>query len=107
MFFIYLRTNSDLCYLQDKLIGFYNRDEKCLLRGRSFVMTMKAPRSFETSVIIYQCAWCNIIDAWSSVRMFLRNVGGFPHLPEYTVSCTKTAVWISCDAAGQRAGIML
>ena len=31
--FIYLRTNSDLCHLQHKLIGFYNRDEKCLQRG--------------------------------------------------------------------------
>ena len=30
---VYLRTNSDLCHLQHKLIGFYNRDEKCLLRG--------------------------------------------------------------------------
>ena len=28
-FFIYLRTNSDLCHLHHKLIGFYNRDEKC------------------------------------------------------------------------------
>ena len=25
--FIYQRTNSDLCHLQHKLIGFYNRDE--------------------------------------------------------------------------------
>ena len=25
--YIYLRTNSDLCHLQHKLIGFYNRDE--------------------------------------------------------------------------------
>ena len=25
--------NCDLCRLQHKLIGFYNRDEKCLLRG--------------------------------------------------------------------------
>ena len=24
VFFIYLRTNSDLCHLQHKLIGFYN-----------------------------------------------------------------------------------
>ena len=30
---IYLRTNSDLCHLQHKLIGFYNPDEKCLQRG--------------------------------------------------------------------------
>jgi len=34
---IYLRTNSDLCHLQHKLIGFYNRDEKCLQRGTNWV----------------------------------------------------------------------
>jgi hypothetical protein len=33
VFCICLRTNSDLCHLQHKLIGFYNRDEKCLQRG--------------------------------------------------------------------------
>ena len=33
----FLRTNSDLCHLQHKLIGFYNRDEKCLLRGTNWV----------------------------------------------------------------------
>jgi hypothetical protein len=33
VFCIYLKTNSDLCHLQHKLIGFYNRDEKCLQRG--------------------------------------------------------------------------
>ena len=33
VFCIYLRTNSDLCHLQHKLIGFYNRDEECLQRG--------------------------------------------------------------------------
>jgi hypothetical protein len=37
MFRIYLRTNSNLCYLQRKLIGFYNRDEKCSLRGTNWV----------------------------------------------------------------------
>jgi hypothetical protein len=31
------RTNSDLCHLQHKLIRFYNRDEKCLLRGTDWV----------------------------------------------------------------------
>jgi len=36
-FCIYLRTNSDLCHLQHKLIGFYNRDEKCLQRGTEWV----------------------------------------------------------------------
>jgi len=28
-----VRTNSDLCHLYHKLIGFYNHDEKCLQRG--------------------------------------------------------------------------
>jgi len=37
MFCIYLRTNSDLCHLQHKLIGFYNKDKKCLLRGTDWV----------------------------------------------------------------------
>jgi hypothetical protein len=37
MLCIYLRKNSDLCHLQHKLIGFYNRDEKCLQRGREWV----------------------------------------------------------------------
>ena len=31
------RTNSDLCHLQHKLIGFYNRDEKCLLHSTNWV----------------------------------------------------------------------
>jgi len=35
MFCTYLRKNSDLCHLQHKLIGFYNRDENCLLRYRA------------------------------------------------------------------------
>jgi hypothetical protein len=33
VFCSYLRKNSDLCHLLHKLIGFYNRDEKCLQRG--------------------------------------------------------------------------
>ena len=37
VFCIYLRKNSDLCHLQHKPIGFYNRDEKCLPRGTNWV----------------------------------------------------------------------
>jgi len=40
VFCIYLRTNSDLCHLQHKLIGFYNRDEKCLQRGTDWVFNL-------------------------------------------------------------------
>jgi hypothetical protein len=36
-FCIYLRTHSDLCHLHHKLIGFYSRVEKCLLRGTNWV----------------------------------------------------------------------
>ena len=37
VFCICLTTNSDLCHLQHKLIGFYNRDEKCLQRSTDWV----------------------------------------------------------------------
>jgi hypothetical protein len=36
-FCVDLRTNSDLCLVQSKLISFYNRDETCLLRGTDWV----------------------------------------------------------------------
>jgi len=32
-FFIYLRTNSNLCHLLQKLIGFCNLNEMCLHGG--------------------------------------------------------------------------
>jgi len=38
VFCIYLRTNSDLCHLQHKRIGFHNRDEKCLQRGTGWAL---------------------------------------------------------------------
>ena len=44
VFYIYLRTNSDLCHLQHKLIGFYNRDEKCLERGTDWVFKYSSLR---------------------------------------------------------------
>ena len=35
---LYLSENKqDLCHLQRKLIGFYNRDEKCLLCSTNWV----------------------------------------------------------------------
>jgi hypothetical protein len=37
VFYFYLSTNSDLCHLHHKLIGFYNRDETCSLRGTNWV----------------------------------------------------------------------
>jgi hypothetical protein len=37
VFCIYLKTNSDFYHLHHKRIGFYIRDEKCLLRGTDWV----------------------------------------------------------------------
>jgi len=37
VFCVYLITNSDLYHSQHKLIGFYNREEKCLQRGTDWV----------------------------------------------------------------------
>jgi len=35
---LYLSDNkSDFCHLLHKLVGFYNRDEKCLQRGTDWV----------------------------------------------------------------------
>jgi hypothetical protein len=33
VFCICLRTNKGLCHLHQRLIGFYNREVKCLQRG--------------------------------------------------------------------------
>jgi hypothetical protein len=33
VFCVDIRTDSDYWFIQHKLIGFYNRDEKCLQRG--------------------------------------------------------------------------
>ena len=44
VFCIYLITNSDLYLLHHKLIGFYNRDEKCLLRGTNWVFKLSILR---------------------------------------------------------------
>jgi hypothetical protein len=46
VFCIYLRTKSDLCHLQHKLIGFYNRDEKSLQLGTDWVFKKGGLRFF-------------------------------------------------------------
>jgi len=44
VFCIYLRTNGYFCPIQHKLIGFHNRDEKCLLRGTNWVFKYSSLR---------------------------------------------------------------
>jgi hypothetical protein len=45
VFCICLRTSSNLCHLSKKLIGFYNRDEKCLQRGTDWACKWSSLRS--------------------------------------------------------------
>ena len=60
MFCIYLRTNSDLCHLQHKLIGFYNRDEKCLERGTDWVFKYSGLRFVCKGLILIFLYACNL-----------------------------------------------
>ena len=67
MFCIYLRTNSDLCHLQHKLVGFYNRDEKCLQRGTDWV--------FKYSGLRFVCKELSLVSnkiSFSSIKFLVR-----------------------------------
>jgi len=55
VFCIYLRENSDLCYLQHKLIGFYSRDEKCLQRGTDWVFKYSSLRFVFKGLMYFVC----------------------------------------------------
>jgi hypothetical protein len=44
VFCIYLRTSSEFCHLHKNLIGFYNRDEKCLQRGTDWAFKLSGLR---------------------------------------------------------------
>ena len=52
VFCIYLRTNSDLYNLHHKLTGFYNQDEKCLLRGTDWLFKYSGLRYVVTRLNI-------------------------------------------------------
>jgi len=41
------QNHTNTCYLHRKLIGFYNRDEKCLQRGRNWVFGQVCASSVE------------------------------------------------------------
>ena len=70
VFFIYLRTNSDLCHLHHKLIGFYNWDEKCLLRGTNwaFVFISKQTATYTTYIINRLVFITEMKSVYSAVR---------------------------------------
>jgi hypothetical protein len=67
-----------LCHLQHKLIGFYNRDEKCLQRGTDWV--------FKQSGLRFVFKWLNIgtallwMNCWVSVEIGNAEVQNFPEI---------------------------
>jgi hypothetical protein len=56
----YLRTNSDFCHLQHKLVDFSNRDEKCLQRGTDW--------GFKYSGLRFVFKWLNYLEYTISVK---------------------------------------
>jgi len=68
VFCIYLRTNSDLCHLQHKVIGFYNRDEKCLQHGTDWV--------FKCSSLHFICKGLNtsLHEGLESIKILMSEV---------------------------------
>ena len=115
---IYLRTNSDLCHLQHKLIGFYNRDEKCLLRGtvwafnfwhRRFTFNSNKSPTWCKSFLVYYpgvCLQLNMFRAFSLPSSGAQWLQWQPLvLPSYrgdsrtvfeTLSCEKARNMLSC-----------
>jgi hypothetical protein len=57
VFGIYLKTDSDLCHLHRKLIGFHNREERCLLRGTNWVFKQSS-----LSFVVKGLIWCTRLD---------------------------------------------
>ena len=69
---MYIRTNSDLCHLQHKLIGFYNRDEKCLQRGTDWV--------FKYSGLRLVCEGLSDIYIYIYIYLYIRTNSDLCHL---------------------------
>ena len=64
----YLRTNSDLCHLQHKLVGFYSLDEKCLQRGTDW--------GFKYSGLRFVCKGLSlpVLHILSILRLIILNI---------------------------------
>jgi len=117
VFCIYLRTNSYLCHLQHKLIGFYNRDEKCLHRGTDWVFKESGLRFGFKGLILSFLRWAhqhkiqsgNIKTIWHQPpvlkdfpSLFKNNCQRIYHCIQYgwswsdvkTADCTSVKSWV-------------
>jgi len=57
VFCIHLKTNSYFYPMQQELIGFYNRDVKCLLRGTDWVFKSSSLR------FVFKGLMCDLVQA--------------------------------------------
>ena len=66
---VYLTTKSDLCHLYHKLIGFYSRYEKYLLRGTDWVFKLSSLCFVCKGLMCFKLGhvscYCNETDYWS------------------------------------------
>ena len=85
-----LRTNSELCHLQHKLIGLYNRDEKCLQRGTDWVFKYSGMRFFFK---FPQNSFENFVEECSTERIE-KNLGLVIGVPYCTVLWLAQQHWI-------------
>jgi hypothetical protein len=58
-----------LCHLQHKLIGFYNRDEKCLQRGKDWVFKYSSLHGFYNRDEKFLQRGTNWVFKYSSLRL--------------------------------------
>jgi len=63
-----------LCHLQHKLIGFYNRDEKCLQRGTDWVFKYSSLRFDCKGLIGFRLFHRNF-----NLRIIYLRIGSVPH----------------------------
>jgi len=84
-----MRTNSDLCHLQHKLIGFYNRDvySECLQRGTDWVFkysslrfVCKGLKAVENVVLVSLVSYVSIM--YSEISEKLNVLSSDPPTPK-------------------------
>jgi len=91
VFCIYLRTNSDLCHLQHKLIGFYNRDEKRLQRGTHCVFKESSLR-FVFKGLNYSIR-CLFLDLCQRIYLYSRTANSMGVLAGFFKVTASSSNW--------------
>ena len=102
MFCIYLRTNSDLCHLQHKLIGFYNRDKKCLQRGTDWVFKQSGLR-FVFKGLIFNLSFTRFFSSFFPPNFALFYSRGKEQATSlWGPSSVFLMQWVSCYFSGSK-----